>query len=208
VYTLQSFGITATGANGDLTYAGALLQQFGLGAPQQICIQSSCPVWTDFAEFSSGQAADGTPRWYTASLTSAVTIQAGGNVHWNIAPTHGVQQTASDFSTNVTGGAIPPTGPGVTRGLTVTFPTAGTYYFVGQGQTATMRGTITVTAVSSSAASSTAAASSTGTTPTGSSTAAAGSSSSTGNNASSVAASMTVVIAAIAAAFAAKSIDN
>jgi hypothetical protein len=191
VYTLQSFGITATGQTGDLTYAAALLQQFGLNGPQQICAQSGCPQWTDFAEFNSGTDGSGNPKWYTGALATSVTIQAGGNVHWNIAANQGIQQTQSDFATNVTSGVIPTTSGATSRTLTVAFPNAGTYYFVGQGHAGTQQGTIVVTAGSSTAGS------------TGSS---AGSSS-TGSNGFKVSASMTVVVAAIAITLAAKAVQ-
>jgi len=85
--------LTAAGvASVDLTYAGNLLAQFGLGGGGAICNQAGCPAATGFAQFTSGS---NPLAWMSQDATpvSTVTVTAGSNIHWNIGSIHCVIQT-------------------------------------------------------------------------------------------------------------------
>jgi len=143
--TLVSFGVPNSNvATADLTYAVALLNQFGRTAPQAICTAADCAVYSAFAEFFVF-GAPGSFRWFAMDGTTAsVSIPTGGTVHWNFAVIHNVVQTDSTYTDLAGGFTSGATNAGISS-YTRTFSTAGTYYFVCNPHRATMRATIVVT---------------------------------------------------------------
>jgi len=152
VLTMQSFGVTSTGATGDLTYAGALLGQFLKGASQAICTGSDCLPYTDFAEFTSGTDASSSLAWLAQDGTTSVSIAVNGNVHWNIGNAHSVVQVDSSYS-NVVSGGFTSGAVGATNSYIYQFTTAGTYYFYCGAHPTIMHGKIVVGSSGSGAAS-------------------------------------------------------
>jgi len=144
--TLRSFGVV----DADITYAAALLGQFGYGAgTNQVCnFAGDCPMYTSLAQFISGTGTDGsTLAWIDQAGTdladNSVDIGLNGYVHWDMTTVHSVVQTDAAFATmsgGFTSGAV-----GATTSYTRQFPTAGTYYFkCGNVNHPTMQGVIRV----------------------------------------------------------------
>jgi len=156
VQTLLEYGVPnpTPAYNSDITYAGALLGQFLRGSPQAICTAADCAAWSPFAEFFVFQDATTSFRWFNSAGWPNITIASGGTVHWNFNTHHNVAQTDSTYLNVVSGGFGSGSVRTSTGTFTMTFNTAGTFYFICQAHPTTMRAWVTVTG-SSSASSST-----------------------------------------------------
>jgi len=134
--SMTSFGVSSTGGpTGDLTYVVALMGQFNrytsMTPPDaSICYTATCPLATGFAEFDTSSA--GVFSIIPSTMTgTAVSINVGDSVHWNLGTTDGVTQTDTAAGTTPTSSGIV-SGTGI-RSYTYTFTTAGTYYFYNAG---------------------------------------------------------------------------
>jgi len=145
-------------ATSENAYVGAVFAQFGAGGgANAICTETgagNCP----YAPLSEIWTQSSPNAFVVGGVAGAVlTIPQGGNVHWNIGATHNVRQVADgttvDPMPNGWGTAAGGVG-GNGLGLTVNFPTAGTFYYICQPHAAAgMRGSIVVTAPTPSSAS-------------------------------------------------------